>query len=71
MATIIEGCPVCGSKPKAHLEATGGEWVGLIMTGFGSVRPCVCLNCGTIYVSRDDIKKGLDAQKRWRVKDGK
>lgn len=57
MAMINDGCPVCYSKKKAHLEATGGEWVGLVMTGYGGVRPCVCLNCGNIYVSRDDLEK--------------
>lgn len=56
MAMLNEGCPVCWSKHKAHLEATGGEWVGLIMTGLGGVRPCVCLNCGTVYVSKDDLE---------------
>jgi hypothetical protein len=53
MAMLNEGCPVCWSKHKAHLEATGGEWVGLLIPGYGSVRPCVCLNCGTVYVSKD------------------
>lgn len=68
MPTMVnDGCPVCWSKHKAHLEATGGEWVGLIMTGNGGVRPCVCLNCGTIYVSRDELeaKKKFD---KWREK---
>lgn len=59
MTMIKDGCPVCGAKTKAHLEATGGEWVGLIMTGYGGVRPCVCLNCGTIYVPRDDLEKKI------------
>ena len=59
MAMINDGCPVCWSKHKAHLEATGGEWVGLIMTGYGGIRPCVCLNCGNIYVSRDDLEKKI------------
>jgi hypothetical protein len=66
MAMINDGCPVCYSKKKEHLEATGGEWVGLVMTGYGGVRPCVCLNCGTIYVSRDDLKQ-VD---KWRKRDG-
>ena len=64
MAMINDCCPVCYSNKKAHLEATGGEWVGLIVTGLGGVRPCVCLNCGTIYVSMDDLKN-FD---KWRKK---
>lgn len=44
-------------QKKAHLDAMGGEWVGLIIPGHGNVRPNVCLNCGTVYVSRDVIKR--------------
>lgn len=65
MAMIQGCCPVCLSKDKAHLEATGGEWVGLLIPGYGSVRPCVCLNCGTVYVPKDV----LDRLNR-RTKDG-
>ena len=57
MATFNLGCPVCMCRGKAHLEASGGEWVGLIIPGYGSVRPNVCLNCGTVYVPKNVIDR--------------
>lgn len=61
MASVNLGCPVCMCQKKAHLDAMGGEWVGLIIPGHGKVRPNVCLNCGTVYVSKaviDRINRG-------------
>jgi hypothetical protein len=46
-------CPFCGCENSVYIEATGGEWVGLIMPRYGSVRPRVCLDCGIVYVSKD------------------
>lgn len=46
-------CPYCGCEKSVHIEATGGEWVGLIMPGHGWVQPRVCLDCGIVYVPKD------------------
>lgn len=53
MAELLS-CPFCGGSVTATLEAMGGEWVGLILRGHGRVYPKVCLNCGLVYISKND-----------------
>ena len=55
MAIVVDCCPVCYCQHTIRLEVTGGEWVGLIIPRLGGVKPKVCLNCGTVYVSMKDI----------------
>lgn len=58
MAPMINNCcPSCWCKQKAHLEATGVEYACLYIPGHGCVRPNVCLNCGTVYVSKEVIDR--------------
>ena len=57
MAKIISCCPSCWCQKKAHLDAMGGEWVGLIIPGHGRVKPNVCLNCGTVCISKEVIDR--------------
>ena len=61
----LKPCPFCGEKKSVKLEAVGGEWVGLIIIGHGSVCPNVCLNCGIVYIPNHDIERIR------RVEDGK
>lgn len=44
-------CPVCHCNDFEYINAVGGEYVGLIITGHGSVSPRVCINCGAISIS--------------------
>lgn len=46
-------CPYCGCEQSVYIEVMGGEWVGLVMPRYGSVRPRVCLDCGIVYVAKD------------------
>ena len=63
----LKPCPFCGGTESTYIEAVGGEWVGLIMSVYGSVRPRVCLDCGLVYVDADTIKRIKDR----RAEDGK
>lgn len=50
-------CPVCGETKAARLDATGGAWVSLTIDICGSVKPRVCLNCGTVYLEKDELER--------------
>lgn len=53
----LKKCPFCEGRATATLEATGGEWVGLILRGHGTIYPKVCLNCGLVYISKNDCER--------------
>lgn len=50
-------CPFCGSQKSVSITAVGGEYVGLIFLGHGSVSPNVCLNCGIVYIEKDRCER--------------
>ena len=56
MAELLT-CPFCGGRATATLEAMGGEWVGLILRGHGAIYPKVCLNCGLVYISKNNCER--------------
>lgn len=53
----LKPCPFCGGTKSVEIEAVGGEWVGLIIRGRGSVYPEVCLNCGIVYIPKDEVER--------------
>ena len=57
MTDKLKPCPFCGGEESATLEAIGGEWVGLILRGYGSIYPKVCLNCGLVYISKKECER--------------
>lgn len=72
MAEANKGCPVCGCKDKTSVEAKGGEWVSLIISGIGAVNLSVCLNCGCVYIqghalnqARDYLRQAKEKRKQW------
>jgi hypothetical protein len=56
MAERINCCPVCMCRHRVSLTASGSEYASLIIPAKGQVWPNVCLNCGTVYISRDVIE---------------
>lgn len=68
MGTETSFCPHCHCTHKAHLESTGGEYVGLIIPGHGGIRPSVCLKCGTVYIPQAVLERIIkQEEKRWKV----
>ena len=68
MGTDTISCPHCHSKHKAHLEATGGEYVALIIPGYGEIRPAVCLKCGSVYIPQNAIDYIIKREEqRWKA----
>ena len=62
-----ERCPSCDGTMFTSIQASGGEWVSLIINGAGSVYPLVCLNCGTVFVSRriiENLQERIRRRKR-------
>lgn len=59
MPNELKPCPFCGGEKIAELEAMGGEWVGLVIRGYGAVYPKICLNCGSVYIPKDKCEKIL------------
>lgn len=50
-------CPFCGGKNREYIRAVGGEYVGLVFSRHGSVSPCVCLDCGIVYIPKKDCER--------------
>jgi hypothetical protein len=48
-------CLPCGfDAPRAEfkqLEATGGDWVSLVVSGLGAVSIYACPNCGALHTT--------------------
>lgn len=53
----LNPCPFCGGTKNTHIEATGGEWVGLVTPICGRVKPIVCLDCGLVYVDKNQCER--------------
>ena len=55
-------CPVCGCKKHVYIDVSdpGGN-AGLIIARIGAVYPCVCLECGNVYVDKYDVNKLREA----------
>lgn len=49
----LNKCPFCGGTERACIEASGGEWVSLLIVAYGRVSPMVCLDCGLVFVDKD------------------
>ena len=53
----LKPCPFCGSKSSKCIRVVGGEYVALIIEGYGAITPRVCLNCGIVYVPKEEEGK--------------
>ena len=54
---VIE-CPNCKSQETTYIEAVSLECGNsLIHRGTGSIYPQVCLNCGVVYINKDELEQ--------------
>jgi Zn-finger nucleic acid-binding protein len=58
-------CPHCKGTRHTTLTASGGEWTCLLIHDVGSVTANVCLNCGTVYVSRRLLERLQSKGRPW------
>ena len=55
------GCPVCASTEYVTFRSDG-EWYDILrvcnsLYHVGELTPCICLNCGNIYLDRETLKR--------------
>jgi predicted RNA-binding Zn-ribbon protein involved in translation (DUF1610 family) len=58
---VLMGCPNCGSQEhvKLDVDAYDASCYLKILSGFThmQVEPLICLNCGTVYIDRSDLRR--------------
>ncbi len=66
-------CPHCHSDRGVEL-AVKGDWMSSLGTreckySIGTIFPCVCLDCGTIYISLQDLEQLNEKYREYNEED--